>query len=487
MKWFKLGLFLVIFSIFIYLRLTPILNQTVPYTYDQGRDFLKAEEIVRFHNLTFIGPTTGIMGLYHGAWWYYLLTIPYFFFNGWPMGFYYFMFLISTIGNLAFFAFLKKEFNFNTALLFLAIVSVSPYFIPLSFFASNNIITPYVILLLIAGTYYLFKTKNYFWLFLTALSLGFIHEFEVSFGIFIIPIFIALLLIFEASRKKLLTLKGIVFLLLGFLIPLLPRILFEIRHQFMQTKTLLSFFLKPKLHNPKAFIDVFNDRTMLFWSYFKSIFFNYSSVIALIVIVFIIFTLIKLRKKLTKYVFINLFLFLTILLFSVSLLYKDNFWSNYYEGIQYIFLFIIVSFYYLLSKNFKLFFPVILVLFIGISLFVFVKEIKNNNIVIKDFKAIDLAVNYLYDQTGKKDFCLRVYTAPVVPYTYDYLASYYSKIYKINRPIADFIDNKCWFIIEKDPFEFRVEKWKQENIPSQGKKLSFHKINKDIMIELWQQ
>ena len=176
-KWIRIIAFLSLLIIFVYLRLKPIINQTVPYTYDQGRDFLKAEEIVRFKNLTFIGPTTGIMGINHGAWWYYLLSIPYFIFNCWPMGFYYFMFFISLVGNLCFYYFLKKEFNLNTALLFLSIVSISPYFIPLSFFASNNIITPYIILFLIVSIYYLFKTKKYIWFFFLALSSGFVHEF----------------------------------------------------------------------------------------------------------------------------------------------------------------------------------------------------------------------------------------------------------------------------------------------------------------------
>ena len=47
MKYFKFFLFLFVFFVFIYLRLTPIVNKTVPYTYDQGRDFLKAEEIIQ--------------------------------------------------------------------------------------------------------------------------------------------------------------------------------------------------------------------------------------------------------------------------------------------------------------------------------------------------------------------------------------------------------------------------------------------------------
>ena len=186
MKYFKFFLFLFAFFVFIYLRLTPIINKTVPYTYDQGRDFLKAEEIVRDKNLTFIGPTTGMAGVNHGAWWYYVVSIPYFLFNGNPISFYYLMFMISVLVNLAFFFFLKKEFNLITALFFLLIITISPYFIPLAFFASNNIVTPYMILALIICTYYYSKSRKNLWLFFIALSLGFVFEFEVSFGLFII-------------------------------------------------------------------------------------------------------------------------------------------------------------------------------------------------------------------------------------------------------------------------------------------------------------
>ena len=133
-----MGIFLTILFIFFYLRTTPIINQTVPYTYDQGRDFLKAEEIIQDKNLTFIGPTTGMAGVNHGAWWYYFLLIPYIIFNGWPQGFYLFLLSVNFIANFLFYLFLNSSFGFIPAIFFLLTVSVSPYLMRNAFFVSND-------------------------------------------------------------------------------------------------------------------------------------------------------------------------------------------------------------------------------------------------------------------------------------------------------------------------------------------------------------
>lgn len=485
-KWFNIILFLLLLFIFSYLRLKSIINETIPYTYDQGRDFLKAEEIVRFKNLTFIGPTTGIMGIYHGAWWYYLLSIPYFVFNGWPMGFYYFMFLISLIGNISFFYFLKKEFSLKTAFLFLAIVSVSPYFIPLSFFVSNNIITPYIILAFIVSIYYLFKTKKLLWLLLTGLMIAFIHEFEVAFGLFFIPFTIFLMLIFKTTKKLLASVKGMAFFVTGIFIAFLPRILFEIKNNFIQTKTLINFFLKPKLHNPKLVSEIFKDRISLFINYFKGIFIDYNSYLTILILLITIVVFLQYNKTLKKYSYLLFINLLILLLFIGSLFYKDNFWSNYYEGIQYLMLFILLIAFFILEKKGNIINVIIFTSYIMISCIFLTKELKNKNNEIKDFKAIDTAIKYLYNKNSGQNFCLKIYTPPVVPYTYDYLTSYYSKIKNINRPLNDYIDNKCYFIIETDNYRFRIKEWRKNNIPKNGSKLSSYKVNKDIEIELWQ-
>jgi len=307
----------------------------------------------------------------------------------------------------------------------------------------------------------------------------------VSFGLFIIPIVIFLVLIFKNTRKILLSFKGFLYSFLGMIFAFSPRILFEVKHQFIQTKTLFNFFIKPKLHNPKPFIDVFNDRIIMFWSYFKSLFVNYNVWISAIILIGVMFIFFKFRKKLSNYPYLLMLILLASLLFLASLVYKDNFWSNYYEVIQYIFLFITLFAYYLISQRYKQISAIILLIYCFISLFIFSKELLNKEKLLRDFKAINQAVIYLYSQTKNKDFCLKIYTAPVIPYTYDYLTSYYSKIKNINRPVTDYLDNKCWFIIESDQYSFRVKEWIKENLPENGNKLTSHRINKDILIELW--
>ncbi len=482
----KLVLFLIIFGIFIYLRITPLLNQTVPYTYDQGRDFLKAEEIVRFKNITFLGPTTGIMGLNHGPWWYYFLSIPYFLFNGHPLGFYYFMFIFSVIANLLFFYFLEKKYSFKTGLLFLTITSVSPYFISMNFAISNNTIVIYMILGLIALIFSLFKNKNQSsWIFLVGLFLGFIHEFEVSFGLFIIPVFLFLTLIFKKLRKIFFTKNGLLNFIFGLIIAFLPRILFETKNGFSQTKTLINFIFSPKFHNPKPFKIVFYDRLNLFISYFKSIFVEYNLHLSIFALSIIISVLIFYKKDLKKHLYLIFIIFLILFLFLISLFYKDNFWANYYEGIQYLILFVFLISFYILEKKHKIIAKVILIVFMIFTITFFTKNIFIKNNQIKDFKAIDKAVNYIIDKNGKKDFCVKIYTPPVVPYTYNYLFSYYSKIKNIPYPKKDWVNNQCYFIIEKDDYLFRVQEWMKNNLPENSQKISSFKINEDIKIELW--
>lgn len=229
-------------SIFIYFRLVPIINQTVPYTYDQGRDFLKVEEIVRYRNPTFIGPTSGIMGVYHGAWWYYFLVVPYIIFSGNPIGFSLFLFLFSLIQVVLFFLFLKKEFNYFPALLFLILVSGSSYFISTAFFVISSMLVLPFLLLLFYTSYQFLKTKKSLYQFLIFLSLGFIFEAELPFGLFLIPSYLLTLLVLGWVKQFLKDKKAILYSFIGFFIPLSLRILFEIKHGFIQRKTALIFY-----------------------------------------------------------------------------------------------------------------------------------------------------------------------------------------------------------------------------------------------------
>ena len=110
-KVFYAAIFCIICALFAYYRIPSLLAHYVAYTYDQGRDFIVGANIIRLHKIPFIGPTTGINGLFHGSWWYYLLVIPYIVFKGAPIGYYWFNFAIQFTLLVALMLFLKKEFT----------------------------------------------------------------------------------------------------------------------------------------------------------------------------------------------------------------------------------------------------------------------------------------------------------------------------------------------------------------------------------------
>ena len=256
----ELLLFIFITAIFLYFRISPILHGAVPYTYDQGRDFLKTEEVFRYQNLTFIGPTTGIMGLYHGAWWYYVLGIPYFLFQGWPYGYYIFMCTIVTLAVVLFHIFLRNTFKTSSfALLFYSIVAVGSYFIPSSFQVSNNYMIPLTLLLLVYSTYQYIHTQKNKYLFLTTLAVSFVFEFEVAFGFFMLPAALITAFCFKEFRTIMFDRKKILASTSGFIIPFIPRFLFEVKNGFIQTHALINFFFKPSTTEPKSFMETFMD------------------------------------------------------------------------------------------------------------------------------------------------------------------------------------------------------------------------------------
>lgn len=489
-----LTIFLVIIALFCYFRLKPIFFEAVPYTYDQGRDFLKAQEIVLYNNLTFIGPTTGIMGVYHGAWWYYFLSSVFFIFNGWPTGFYLGIFSLMFASTLLFFFFMKREFGFTYALLFLLITSVSSYFIGISFFPGNNILVPPLILMFLFALYKFFKTDKLKFLFLLALSLGFIFEAEVSFGMFLIPSFLLIALFFKEFRKTAKSIKKLSYFLLGIMLPFLPRIFFEMKNNFNQIKAIAGFIGNPSNEaGIKSLREVFFERLGLFSRYITEIFYGsngWLAIMAIMVILACVAITIK-RKKATAVnrtiIFLTV-LFLTI--FTVTLFYRNNFfWVNYLEGIHYVFLFVLILSLLELRKYkpFRYLALGIIALYLFINFYVFTKEITSNKKVpFEGLHADVTTTGYLVKENPDKNWCLRIYTPPIVPYTYNYLINYYSRKNYIKQPSENFTENKCWYIIDKDSFDFRVEEWRKNNIPENAKLKKTKIMGNETKIELWE-
>jgi len=463
------------FLILIFYSLTRIfflLSHDVTYTYDQGRDFLKTAEVFLYKNPTFIGPTTGIMGIYHGAWWYYVLGIPFLLTKGNPIAFYYFIFLIIFLTNFIFFILSRKIFNEKIALFLFFLITFSPYFVGKSTFAGNTtLVLPFLVFFIFTNFFILERFNNKNWqIFLLGLFLGFILEFEFGFGFILIPLYFLLVFIIKNLRSKIIRSKNLFYLVFGIFIPLFPRLLFEFKNGFIQTKTLVNYLIKPHYFNPKPFDQIFNDRIIIFIDYAKAIF-NHP-LIAFIFYFFIFKNFCLLFRK-ENVIYKKAYYFFTLLFFGLFVFanfYGDNFWRYYYEGIEYLILFILALFLYQKKEN-----PLVnkLIIFTIIaSFFVFIINFSIKPDVEKSTGLItqERVVNFILEnERDLNNYCVIVYTPPVIPYTYDYLFLYQELKGKAKKPNNNWVNNKCWYIIENDDIKIRKEKWIKNNIPPKAR------------------
>lgn len=475
---------LAITCLYAVIRVPSLLSHYVAYTYDQGRDFIAGANIVLFHKIPFIGPTTGVNGLFHGSWWYYLLSLPYLLFSGQPIGYYWFNFFIQFILLVGLIVFLKKEFGLLVAILFGLLITLSPYFTFISLFVGNNVMVLPALLTFLICNYYLFQEKRVspLLLFVTGLSLAFVGEFELSFGIFLIPLYLIAFIFFKSLSMALFQRNGLYFLL-GLMLGFAPRILFELKNSFPQTKVLLSFLFHPKLYNsPSPYLSRLSERWILFQGYFFELFTEkfFANIFLFSITVIAVITVISVIKKRTKIQPV-LFFYLYLLggLFLLATLYKDFFWKNYYEGIHYIFIFIFITIVgqhihkkYLLIKR-----AFLISLCLGLGALAMLQLSKMQKPPFDGLQVQESVINsILKNQDQNKEYCLRIYTPSVIPHTYNYL-------FLINKmmPSSEWVNGECWFIVESDSYKKRRDDWLEVHIPKDKHTVEIKTI-KDIEV-----
>lgn len=476
--------------IYLALRVIPIVHESVAYTYDQGRDFAAARDIVRDRNLVLIGPTTGMQGVFHGAWWYYFLAGAYVLFAGAPQGFYYFMVLCGIVQTALLVWFIRKEVSLWLALCVLTIVSASPYFIYTSTFASNTILVLPSLLILMYGIYSSFKKLTYASVVCIGVGLGLLLESEVAFGILIMPAVLATYVV--TQRKKLWPFpwKNALVLLAGYITATLPRVLFELKYSFMQSKVILNFSNRRVEIHP-SMQEIILDRIGHMNAYAHSLFQHDISFITWLVIACVVYGYFRGYTKLHQYEqrFIQFMSVLVITLFGVSLLYTKNpFYGYYYEGITCIFLLLIVYGLHALSKYNErqtLIVTICLMLIVGLQAGVMTYTSYLQKPTPEGLHMHTVAISHVLDRVGKKKFCLRMYTPPAITYTYDYLldeeVGQRGGVYPYDR----YIDHSCWYYIESDANVQRRLDWMKKNIPDGAKQEYEYAISSNLLIQRW--
>jgi len=246
---------LISIALLLLLTLPSIISGNFTFVFDMGRDQLWTRNMVELRRPTLIGPWGSIAGVFFGPLWFYLLSIPYLIFNGDPRA----SVLLPLISNLAVmiigWKILREYKHPQTADFFAVLFGASPVIISLSSFAFHANLLPLTTLLFFFGLYVFHKSllinhtkvglKSLFGLSLSALMASLSFHLEPAAGVMLVGFMAVVVLINLQQVKKLRSLtsvKNIVIAFILFLLPFIPQFIFELRHDFIQSKSLIAYF-----------------------------------------------------------------------------------------------------------------------------------------------------------------------------------------------------------------------------------------------------
>src|SRR3989344_4708229 len=223
-SWIVLGLIVILF---LALRLPQIWRDEFPFVFDFGRDLIWVRNMVELKRPTLIGPWGSLAGVYFGPLWYYLLAIPYIIFSGDPRGPVY-LTLTANLTVLVLGFWWLRRFDIKLGLIFAFLVAISPHNINLSTFAFHANMLPLTQLLFLYGLY----RRDFRGLCLAALMTSLNFHFEPATGIFT-TLTLIIFLAWQYRHLEIRLIRSIRNSLVIFILPFLPNVVFDLRHNFL--------------------------------------------------------------------------------------------------------------------------------------------------------------------------------------------------------------------------------------------------------------
>jgi len=422
MKYFNiLGIAAIAFGI--YLFSSHLLYGDLLFHTDIARDFLLIQDIAVNHKLTLIGPRAGgIPGTFFGPIWLYLNLPAFLLGNGNPIVIGYFWLLLMVFGLAAVFYITKKVFNTETAIFSTALFIYTTIFLAPGFTQSFApvIVSPFLLYLV-----YLFTEKKRIrYLCWAAFICGLLFQFQPAFGSIMLFITFIYSLIILIRRKQ--TKYQLVWFLA--FIPLSSYIIFELRHNFLETRALYTFIFH---HNSQDIVqitypEVAHNRFDGFLDSLNLINVNTPVVNTIFVLLnaFIFYVWYKAKKSGQRTFVLLVYLYL-IGFWCVTFLFKGTVWNYYYWGFNPILSITLGSIYQRIDKRiFVISFTILM--FFMIKNGIHTENVWQNDLSGKDtssWKVNKEVADYIYQNTHQ-DFGYYVYSPDVFGYSIKYAMSY---------------------------------------------------------------
>ena len=440
------------------------LGNILGFYYDQGRDALAIWDLWHKANIPFIGPTTGIAGIFRGPFYFYLIAPFYLIGKGSPILPSVFL-SVTTIIASGFMYYLGFKIQGRVTGLIAAILSSFSLNIVLaSRWLSNP--TPMLLLSMLFVWMLILIVEGKKWAWSPAILIATLSLFNFG-SAGEVFYFLALLFIFlwQAKEKRLPDRKTVIWSAVLVLIVILPLIAFDIKNHGLLVGNIKKFLITDqsfKLPTWRMASDKFDFYYDVFTNkIFDARYYLERFVLGGVLLIFF-YNLHNLIKK-------NGVKVLVILMSSVILgliFFQGNF-GNIYD-------------YYLTGY----YFPFLLLFAIALGsvwksklgkIFVvyFIYLFLTNNAEILKFKLMDKgdgpnsisfwaqkeAIGWIYKDAGNKDFNVDVYVPPVIPYAYDYLFKWLGTTKYKKQPNTENV-KLLYLLYEHDPdHQERIDAW----------------------------
>lgn len=485
-------LFLLIFIIGFLLRAQETISGNFLFLLDQGRDMLAVKGILYEHHLTLIGPYTSLQGVFQGPLWYYLLAIPTFIGGGNPWGGVVLMLIISLIVILLSFIFTKKLFGYKAAFITMFLMVICPEAIASATYAWN----PHPMwLLLILYIFFFYKTSlnenKYHLLVWPIIALMF--NFQTALAIFIFLASLIYLLLFNLKSFK--NRQAVIGLSL-FVIFLFPQIIFDIRHNFLISKSILNVVFGSNQELFKEgiithFFTTLKDHLYVYSINFNSSFPHDGILKNLPNLFFLILILGIVLGKKTKYLsdkenlFVLFIAKLVIIIIILSLSYPFPLRAWFLTGFEVMYIFplgIILSKFFYYKKS-----QLMLLIFVIANMTIFIPKIydlyryPDYGGTAKIKGKLD-AIDYIYKDVNKTTFNLLIFTPYVYTDPYDYLIWWRAK------NLYNYIPGKekkgaFYLLIEPDLSQPWTYKGWLETVIKSGKVISTTELPSGLIVQ----
>lgn len=480
---------LLIFLIYYKLKIDSTNLGFFYFAYDQGRDLLAVAKIIYEKDFVLIGPTTGLQGIFYGPWWYYFLSPILFLAKGDPQIVGIFFAFLGLLTTASFYFFLKTiTKSIFLALLLSAVAVISSSWMLSPTFIWSPSLAPILLIAFILTVKKIARVQHAAYFFIMGVLSSLILNAEVAFGA-MLTIWI---LVSPLIYKRIFFRKEFTFTLLGMFTVLSPQILFDIRNNFLITRSIVSYIQNPKVYGEE--FPIFTrlvQRVDQYWVLFSQVFTGGNKLFGLCIIIAValIFSVLIKNKK-SGLVFKKDFIFIYstgLVTFSLVFFtfFKDRVWDYYLVGMPVLFALLIAIIFSVGLTNKKLQVAIYIIGFLLIvinfpkDLFISHKVSWNEDggLYRNEKRVMDYIV-----LLQPKNYSFHVYSPAIFDPPFDYLIYWYSKRGLLEKPKEN--QDEFYLVIrETSKKTYITSGWYQDKTRNNSKRISTLDFPGDLLVE----